>query len=40
VRVIAEWVENEATLKLLEQMGVDYAQGYHLGRPKEVSLEG
>ena len=40
VKVIAEWVENEATLLLLREMGVDYAQGYHLGRPKEVSLEG
>jgi len=38
VQVIAEWVENEATLQLLKEMGVDYAQGYHLGRPKEVSM--
>lgn len=38
VQVIAEWVENEATLQLLKKMGVDYAQGYHLGRPKEVSI--
>ena len=40
VQVIAEWVENEATLSLLKEMGVDYAQGYHLGRPQEVVLEG
>ena len=40
VQVIAEWVENEATLLLLREMGVDYAQGYHLGRPKAVSLDG
>jgi diguanylate cyclase (GGDEF)-like protein/PAS domain S-box-containing protein len=39
VQVIAEWVENEATLLLLKGMGVDYAQGYHLGRPKEVLIE-
>jgi len=38
IRVIAEWVENEATLKLLEQMGVDFAQGYYLGRPEEVEM--
>jgi diguanylate cyclase (GGDEF)-like protein/PAS domain S-box-containing protein len=38
VKVIAEWVENEETLNLLKEMGVDYAQGYHLGVPKEVVL--
>jgi Amt family ammonium transporter len=30
---IAEGVEDGETLKLLEDFGVDYAQGYHLGRP-------
>jgi len=30
---IAEGVEDERTLELLRDMGVDYAQGYHLGRP-------
>jgi diguanylate cyclase (GGDEF)-like protein/PAS domain S-box-containing protein len=30
---IAECVENQATLDLLGQLGADYAQGYHLGRP-------
>jgi len=33
LEVTAEFVENETTLKLLEQMGVDHAQGYHIGRP-------
>ena len=37
VQVIAEWVENQETLDLLREMGVDYAQGYHLGRPSEVN---
>ena len=32
-KTIAEFVEDEATLKALEAMGVDYAQGYHIGRP-------
>jgi len=36
VEVIAEWVENDETLKLLKEMGVDYLQGYHLGVPKEI----
>lgn len=33
LRTVAEGVENEATLDLLRQMGVDFAQGYLLGRP-------
>jgi len=38
VEVIAEWVENEETLVMLKNMGVDFSQGYHLGVPKEVLL--
>jgi EAL domain-containing protein (putative c-di-GMP-specific phosphodiesterase class I) len=30
---IAEFVEDEATVQLLRELGVDYAQGYHVGRP-------
>jgi diguanylate cyclase (GGDEF)-like protein/PAS domain S-box-containing protein len=30
---IAECVENQPTLELISQLGADYAQGYHLGRP-------
>jgi EAL domain-containing protein (putative c-di-GMP-specific phosphodiesterase class I) len=30
---IAELVEDDATLRLLGRFGVDYAQGFHLGRP-------
>lgn len=33
---IAEFVENEDILKLLEDMGVDFAQGYHIGKPKPI----
>ncbi len=32
IRVVAEGVENEATLALLYEMGCDYAQGYHIAR--------
>ena len=38
IQTIAEWVENNATLVLLRQMGIDYAQGYHLGKPTPVVL--
>ena len=30
---IAECVEDGATLELVRQLGVDHAQGYHLGKP-------
>ncbi|MCU1461322.1 MAG: hypothetical protein JWO37_1397 [Acidimicrobiales bacterium] len=33
VRTIAEGVEDEDTLRLLAEEHVDYAQGFHLGRP-------
>jgi EAL domain-containing protein (putative c-di-GMP-specific phosphodiesterase class I) len=33
LRTIAECVENAETLELLSEYGVDFAQGYHLGRP-------
>jgi Amt family ammonium transporter len=33
LRTIAEVVENDITIKLLQKMGVDYAQGYHCGKP-------
>lgn len=32
-KTIAEFVENKDILTLLRQYGVDYAQGYHVGRP-------
>jgi len=33
---VAEFVENEETLKILQQIGVTYAQGYHLGKPLPI----
>jgi EAL domain-containing protein (putative c-di-GMP-specific phosphodiesterase class I) len=33
---IAEGVENQATADLLHELGADYAQGYHLGRPAPI----
>ncbi len=37
IETIAEYVENEATLQGLRRLGVDYVQGYHLGRPRPMS---
>jgi EAL domain-containing protein (putative c-di-GMP-specific phosphodiesterase class I) len=31
---IAEFVENEKILKVLKEIGIDYGQGYHIGKPK------
>lgn len=33
---VAEFVENEAILQALLHMDVDYLQGYHISRPKEI----
>jgi EAL domain-containing protein (putative c-di-GMP-specific phosphodiesterase class I) len=35
--VVAEGVEECSTLDLLEAMGCDLAQGYHMGRPAPAS---
>ncbi|KRT56349.1 bifunctional diguanylate cyclase/phosphodiesterase [endosymbiont of Ridgeia piscesae] len=38
-KTIAEFVEDEATLHMLEEIGVDYVQGYFIGRPQtEIEL--
>jgi PAS domain S-box-containing protein len=37
-QTIAEGVENEETLTLLRDYGVDFAQGFHLGRPASISV--
>ncbi|MGH9362313.1 MAG: EAL domain-containing protein, partial [Thermoanaerobaculia bacterium] len=39
MRTIAEWVENRATLDLLKQIGVDYAQGYWIAKPQPLVHE-
>jgi EAL domain-containing protein (putative c-di-GMP-specific phosphodiesterase class I) len=36
IETIAEGVESQATLELLRTLGVDYAQGYLLGRPAPI----
>jgi EAL domain-containing protein (putative c-di-GMP-specific phosphodiesterase class I) len=35
-QTIAEFVGSEAALELLREYGVDYAQGYHLGKPEPL----
>jgi diguanylate cyclase (GGDEF)-like protein/PAS domain S-box-containing protein len=36
-RTVAEFVGDQATVEVLKTHGVDYGQGYHLGRPIPVS---
>ena len=35
-KTVAEFVENAGIVQLLRDYGVDYAQGYHIGRPDPV----
>jgi EAL domain-containing protein (putative c-di-GMP-specific phosphodiesterase class I) len=35
---IAEYVEDARTLELVAEYGVDYAQGFHVGRPEPIAL--
>lgn len=34
ISTVAEWVETEAALAALREIGVDFAQGYLIGRPR------
>ena len=36
MKTIAEFVENDKILEILKDIGVDYAQGYGIGKPKRV----
>jgi EAL domain-containing protein (putative c-di-GMP-specific phosphodiesterase class I) len=35
-QTIAEFVENAETLEILRSIGVDCAQGFHIGRPRPL----
>ena len=39
-RTIAEFVGDDDTIAMLSALGVDFAQGYHIGRPFNVELLG
>lgn len=36
---IAEWVEDDATLEVLAELGVDYVQGFHIHRPQPIVVD-
>jgi EAL domain-containing protein (putative c-di-GMP-specific phosphodiesterase class I) len=35
-KTIAEFVGDHATIELLREYGVDFAQGFHIGMPRPV----
>lgn len=35
IQTVAEFIENDGVLERVVKMGLDYAQGYHLGRPSD-----
>jgi EAL domain-containing protein (putative c-di-GMP-specific phosphodiesterase class I) len=35
-RTVAEFVSDQDTLELLAELGVDLAQGFHIGRPRPL----
>ena len=39
IKTIAEFVENEATLRQLQRIGVDMVQGYHIEKPRRLRQE-
>ena len=39
MQTIAEYVQSGAALKLLAKYGIDYAQGFHVGRPVETPAD-
>jgi diguanylate cyclase (GGDEF)-like protein len=39
-KTVAEFVENAQTLAMIQALGVDYAQGYYIGKPQEQLLSG
>ena len=40
IKTIAEYVEDESILDEVRQFGIDYAQGYHVGRPGPLLIVG
>jgi diguanylate cyclase (GGDEF)-like protein/PAS domain S-box-containing protein len=37
IRTVAEYVTDQRTMDIVRDLGVDFAQGYHLGKPEPVS---
>ena len=40
IPTVAEWVETDAVLRVVRELGVDYAQGYRVARPERIPGHG
>ena len=38
IKTVAESVADDETIRMLQEHGVDYAQGFHIGRPAPVPV--
>ena len=36
IKTVAEFVENDATIQSLKTIGIDYIQGYAVGKPRPI----
>lgn len=39
LQTVAEWVDNEQDAQLLKALGVDYLQGFYIGRPSDLPIK-
>ena len=39
IKVIAEFVHNEETLEMVKTLGIEFSQGFHLGKPEKTPLK-
>jgi EAL domain-containing protein (putative c-di-GMP-specific phosphodiesterase class I) len=37
-RIVAEQVEDQSSLDTVKEMGIDFAQGFFIGRPQRLSV--
>jgi two-component system CheB/CheR fusion protein len=40
IPTVAEWVETDAVLRVVRELGVDYAQGYRVSHPERIPGHG
>jgi EAL domain-containing protein (putative c-di-GMP-specific phosphodiesterase class I) len=38
MKTVAEYVENVETLGVVRRLGIDYAQGFQVGKPRSLRL--
>lgn len=39
IETVAEYVENEEIFNILNELGVDYSQGYYFGKPENITID-